>query len=105
MDENKRIEEIKKMRDAMGVIGRVVGQGDKMLAAEIKNHLAEVQEELKQLTWGRCKNQNCSIEEWIRSDSVYFINSKINIYLDLRKKMCWITWRNRKCSLTKTMPT
>ena len=66
MDENKRIEEIKKMRDAMRVIGRVVSQGDKILAVEIEGHLAEVQKELKQLTWGRCENQNCTIEEWVR---------------------------------------
>ena len=87
MDENKRIEEIKKMRDAMGVIGRVVGQGDKVLAEEIENHLVEVQEELKQLTWGRCKDQNCTIEEWIRLD--FFLPlfmTETNVLLDRRKK-------------------
>ena len=66
MDENKRLKEIKKMRDAMRVINNVVNEGDKVLATEIEEHLEVVQEELKELTWGRCQNENCTLQEWIR---------------------------------------
>ena len=66
MDENKRLEEIKKMRDAMRVIGNVVNKGDTILATEIENHFEEVQMELKNLTWGRCQNDNCTLQEWVR---------------------------------------
>ena len=66
MDENKRLEEIKRMRDAMSTISNVVNQGDKLLATEIENHLEDVQDELKELTWGRCQDKNCTLQEWIR---------------------------------------
>ena len=66
MNEEKRLEEIKKMRDAMKIIGKVVNNGDKILAAEIEEHLEEVQQELKLITWGRCQNKNCTIDEWVR---------------------------------------
>ena len=65
MDEGKRLEEIKKMRDAMRIIGKVVNTDDKLLATKIEKHLDEVQDELMNLTWGRCQDKNCSLQEWV----------------------------------------
>ena len=66
MDETKRLEEIKRMRDAMRIINKVVNEGDRVLAAEIEEHLDTVQEEMKELTWGKCQKKNCTLQEWIR---------------------------------------
>ena len=66
MDESKRLDEIKRMREAMMVIENVVNKEDNQLATRIENHLEEVQAELEELTWGKCKEMNCTIQDWIR---------------------------------------
>ena len=66
MDEDKRLKEIKKMREAMEVINEVVNDGDVRLATEMEKHFNEFQEELKELTWGRCQDKNCTLKEWVR---------------------------------------
>ena len=66
MDEEKRLEEIQKMRQAMNTIGEVVHKGDGLLATEIKNHLGAVQAEILELAWGDCRDKNCSFQDWIR---------------------------------------
>ena len=66
MDESKRLDEIKRMREAMMVIENVVNKEDNQLATRIENHLEEVQAELEELTWGKCKEMNCTIQDWVR---------------------------------------
>ena len=66
MDESKRLSEIKRMRDAMMVIEEVVNREDDLLATQIENHLEEAQAELEELTWGKCKELNCTIQDWVR---------------------------------------
>ena len=66
MDEDRRLEEIKRIRNAMEIIENVVNNGDALLALEIENQMDSMQEELKKMTWGNCGSKNCTIQEWIR---------------------------------------
>ena len=66
MDEEKRLEEIKRLRKAMKLIENVVNEGDTLLALEVENQMDSMQEELKKMTWGNCENKNCTIQEWIK---------------------------------------